>query len=182
MADTEEFQRVTDPADPNRCQGVTSNGQCLSLASPGAKFCSFHGPGAVKQVKTQALRNFRLTQYQSRVGEFADNDQLKSLREEIGIVRMVLETVLNQCQTPVDLLMNTTKISNLIGQIEKLVVSCHRLEEKTGLLMDATGALVLANSLIDIISEHVTDEAALEAVSSKILAAIAKKPENAQTS
>ena len=31
--------KVTDPADPNRCQGVFSGGQCLNKAVPGCEYC-----------------------------------------------------------------------------------------------------------------------------------------------
>ena len=160
--------------DPNRCQGVGANGQCPFFAHPGSKFCLRHGGNkAAEQANKQAIRNYRLAAWRVRAYEFAVSDILKSLREEIGITRMTLEYIINACQEPTDLIIRSDKISGLVDKIERLVLSCQKMEERTGALLDKTSVLNLADQICEIIGTVVPQEQ-LEQISNKILATIAK--------
>src|SRR4051812_44358846 len=94
-----KFERCEE-TDPNRCQGLiqkgTNGGQCYYKAVPGSQFCLMHGGGKqADENKRAGLKNYRLQQYGERVGDFANNPEIKNIREEIGILRMTLETLLN---------------------------------------------------------------------------------------
>lgn len=151
--------------DPLRCQGVTKWGQCNYRAYVDEEtgnydsYCIKHGGGIKKYHKDMYdTRNYRFQKYQQRINSFADNNQIKSLREEIGIIRMVMEEVINRCKDGTDILMYSQKISDLTMKIEKLVVSCHRLESNLGQTLDKTAMLNIATRMVNIISEHVNDE------------------------
>jgi hypothetical protein len=153
----------------DRCQGSCALGQCPYQASPGSKYCPRCGGNSQRdEQKAQSIRNYRLTQFHARVGEFADNDQIKSLREEIGILRMTLETILNRCQTDMEVILFSNKISDTVIKIEKLVATCHKLETATGQTMDQAKALHFAGTVVEVISRHVKDPEILAAISDEI--------------
>lgn len=168
--DSEAYQRVSDPASPARCQGVTPKGQCQMVRMPQSQFCRAH-VGCIAN-KGAAMRNYRVGKWQQRMEELADNNQVKSLREEIGVCRMMLEEIVNRCGDGQELVMFSNKIADLVMKIEKLVVSCHKLEERTGMLLDRTSALYLATRIVDLVGREVTDEEALNRIASGIVDAI----------
>lgn len=53
-----------------------------------------------------------------------------SLREEIGLMRLCIETRMNQCKTDVDLMANCMEIGTLVGIVERLVKAELKLQEK----------------------------------------------------
>lgn len=176
MADN-KFERVQREDDPNRCQGVIQGqnaGQCWFVAVPGCKFCIMHGGGRqANDNKAKELRNYRLTQYACRVGEFSNNPNIKDLRDEIGILRMTLESLLEFCDTPNKLLMYTDKITNLIEKVNKLVESCQRLEEKNNALLDRKVVIVIADSIVTLIGQYIDNPDVLSELGDKICASIA---------
>lgn len=162
-----------EPDDPNRCQAVNKNGQCLNKAVPGTQYCAAHGGGVAQEALIKkSLRNYHLTRFQARLERFADAPELKSLRDEIAILRMMMEERLNQCEDAKDLLYQSGPISDLVLKIEKVVASCHKLELATGQLLDKQAVLNFGGELIAIISEEITDEEALGHISSRIMSLI----------
>jgi hypothetical protein len=156
--------------DPCRCQAMGGRGgQCSYKATEGSQYCPMHGGHfAAKQAEAKRQRLYNLAKWQDRIGEHANHDQAKSLREEIGILRILLEGVMGLCQDQNDLLMYSNKISDLATKIEKLVSSCHRLEEKTGMLLDKHAALKIATQIVDIIGAYIEDADIMETISQQI--------------
>lgn len=155
---------------PNRCVSVGPQGQCCYMAYPGATRCARHnGQAEATAEKKKDAKQYRLEQWGARVGELADHDKVKSLRDEIGITRMLLEATLNKCTDVNELLLYTPKISLLTGQLEKLVVSCTKLEQSGGMLMDKSAALALAGKIVDIIGKYVADGDTIAKISTDII-------------
>lgn len=170
-----EWEKVTDPYDKDRCEGVDGHGQCLYKRIPPSKFCPRHGANrAIATSEKEKVRNYNLGKWRAKVQHFADNPEVKSLREEIGILRMMLETILNKCNDDNDLIIYAGKIQELVRDINKVVESCHKLEERTGVLLDKPTILTLGDVLVTIISEHVTDGDALDIIATKMVEAVAK--------
>lgn len=163
------------PDHPNRCQGSYTQGQCPNFAMENSKYCKMHGGQIQQNVEAnRQKRIYNLSKWAGRVGEIADHDQIKSLREEIGISRVLLEEVVNQCHDSTTLLMYSAKIADLVTRIEKLVSSCHRLEEATGMLLDKTMAIGLATSIVDIVTRYITNEDDLNSIGIAIMEAVVK--------
>ena len=158
MSQDERMRRVSDPASPIRCQHATSLGQCTLEKLAGTNYCLIHGGKGAKVEESRKIRNYRITTYQSRLDEFADNAVFGSLREETAILRLILEGIINQTQGNfTELMMQSTTISDLVIKIEKLITSCKKIEEKSGLLLDRAAALKYGNTLVDIVTRYVTD-------------------------
>ena len=154
MADIE-----TSTDNINRCQAVLSKGQCINKQAPGSEYCMAHGGniGAQREAK-QETRNYMLAKWQNKFKDKTSAPGLKSLRDEIGIMRMLLEERLLACHDSNDLILASAPISELLMKVEKLVVSCHKLERSMGELLDKTSMLQFASSVVEIISQHVDPE------------------------
>ena len=151
----ESYARA-EPDAENRCQGMTANGQCQLVATPGSKYCIAHG-GNPSLEERKKVRNYRLTQWRGRVSEFADSGKVKDIREEIGILRLLLEERLNACQSATDLMIQSHSISDLVVKIEKAVSACHRLESQMGQLLDKQAIIRFAGLVVETISTSIND-------------------------
>lgn len=170
------YERVKDDCDPRRCQSVMpTKGQCKMIRIEGSKFCHTHARAGNHHLVKERVRNFRFTQFQARVNDFADSTEVKSLREEIGVLRIILEETINRCRDSTDLLMYSNKITDLVIKIDKTVNSCHKMEAQTGLLMDKQAALNAASIILGIIAEFITDEDDLAEASDRIIEAITEQ-------
>ena len=155
-----------DKDDPSeRCEATVAFGQCPYKKHLKTNFCPMHGYNHVPDYK----RNYQLARWQNRVNNFADNDQIKSLREEIGILRMVMEEILLHCNDATDILMASQRISDTALKIEKLVVSCDKLENRMGMVLSKRAVIQLAGEYVQIINNYVTDPDIIEQISSQIV-------------
>jgi hypothetical protein len=152
IEDAASFKRV-EADDPTCCQGLNKFGPCNIQAVPGQKFCKLHFGIGNKVAEQKEARNYRLNKYQRRVNEFAENDHVKSLRDEVGILRLLMEETLNKCNSDTELLLYSSKIADLAVKIEKLVASCHKLELATGQLVNKANIMFLGDVIIQIIGE-----------------------------
>lgn len=180
-----KFERCEDPNDPARCQGAIVGGQCpfkgrLTTSGQRAKYCERHIHQAHAEVshsppRVDPLRNYRFSiQFQPRIDELSSNEKIKNLREEIALCRMVLETIVNRCQDAYDLTMETERISKLVDQVNKLVVSCHKIEESTGQLIDKTVIINIGGMMVNILEKYVEDKSKLDVIGREIYEAIEK--------
>ncbi len=154
-----QYVLIDGEFDPDRCHGTNAGtAQCKYKRIPPSHYCPIHGglgnQGLEKRAK---LANYKLQQYSERVGELATSPEIKSLREEIGIVRMVLENILNQCTSANLLLTYTDKLSSLAGQISRLIETAQKLEERNSNLLDRKVVIVIADQIIDTIKLFVKD-------------------------
>lgn len=167
------IKEVNDPSQ--RCTALIAGNtrQCIYRREPGSEKCLLHaGMAATKKLEEQKIKNYRLHRYQRRVSELADSEGVKSLREEIGILRVVLEEILNSCETTNDLIMYSQKISSIARDIERLVVSCHRLESSLGFLIDKTTVLNISNQIVQVVSSHIKDNHQLDTIVDQIVEVI----------
>lgn len=174
-----KFERCADD-DPNRCQTVAKGGQCPYKAVENETRCPRHIAAELRGRERKNVSQYRIQKYQSRLNEFAENDQIKSLREEVGIARMVLEEVINVCNgNPNQLLMMSNKISDLVMKIKALVESCHKLEKSTGSLLDKTAIVNIVGQLLNIVSSHIDDPDVMEEIANESLALITETSNDA---
>jgi hypothetical protein len=165
---TRHNDKIHDPIE--RCEGTVESGQCPYNKIEGTNFCPMHGYNNPQTVVINEIkRNYQLRRFKERINDFADNDQIKSLREEIGILRMCMEEILNKCEDSTDLLMASHRIADLAIKIEKLVVSCDKLESRMGLLLSKRAVIQLATEYVQIINTYITDPEIIENISNKMI-------------
>ena len=156
-----DIQRCEED-NPHRCQAVIpSKGQCLNLAAAteGGKFgeyCLAHGGNRfVNQEAKISIRNYQLDRFKARLERHATSPHITNLRDEIGILRMVLEERLNRCNDDMDLLLHSGPISDLVSKIDKVVTSCHKLEGSMGNLLDKQAILQFASEVIEVVDSEI---------------------------
>ena len=155
---------------------------CYNKKMEGSTRCQLHGGNLILERTNKAnIRAYRLHKWKERLNEFCDSDTIKSLREEIGIARITLESILNQCADDFDLLIAAPKISMMLKNIESLVSQCNKLEDKLGYTLDKSAAINLAEQIVQIISEHIPEERA-DLIASQIALAIVGVSQQAQLS
>jgi hypothetical protein len=168
-------ERVKEDDDPRRCQGMVKNNQCILVRVEGSDYCAAHG-GNIALIKqsNEAVSRYRLTKWQAQVERFKSDSDLKSLKDEIGILRVLLEERLNSCGSTVDLMLHTGPISDLVCKIEKLVKSCHDIDIDFQNLLDKQQVLNIADQIINILSENIKDPELMQTIQAKLLTLLVK--------
>lgn len=158
-----------DERDPNRCKGVMKDGQCIYLAMEHSAFCNLHGgPAGQKAAVKKQYHDYLIQQYQTRLDDFAGSDNIKNLHGEIGLLRMIIENIVNQIKTPEHFPLYADKIGGLIDKCHKIVVDMQKLDEKTGQMMSKDAMFTLIDSIATIIGKYITDSDTLNTLSSEI--------------
>lgn len=165
---TPKWERVGADS-PERCQHIIpQSGQCSNKVVESSKYCPAHGGNRGFQSAEKAgLRNYRLSKYKVRIQELGNSDAILSLRDEIGILRILIEEKINQCSGEGELLLMSGPLTDLIMKVDKIVTSCHRLEAKLGNLLDRSKVLQFAQTVVAIVSKYVTEDE-LEKVAAEI--------------
>lgn len=168
---TDKFTRV-EPDDPTRCQGLAGKGsrQCPFQAIEGTPFCPRHGGNktSASEVK-QNQRTYLLSMFKERTDRQADNSKLKSLREDVAVLRMMLETKLNKCTDDQQLLMQSGQIIEMVREITKTVKVCHELELSLNTVLDKAQAEAWVANIGQILSNIITDPDILEMVAEDMM-------------
>lgn len=168
-----QFDRVEEDS-PDRCQHVhPTHGQCRLRVVEGTKYCVAHsGPGAKYQEEQKKKKLYMIGKYERRVAELAENEASRSLREEIGILRMMVEERLNACKTATDLILVSGPVSDLIVKIDKLLSTATRVEAHLGSTMDKNQVTQFGQEVVEIVSRHVEDPDTLEEIANEIIGSI----------
>ncbi len=154
----ENIKRVPYAEHERRCQGMAKGDQCWFYAVEEGTHCMMHGGNKQLESRRKAgLKNYQLTMFRAQLDRHAGSSHIKDLRDEIGILRFVLETRLSKCKDETDLILQSGPIADLVLKIDKLVSSCHRLEGSMGELLDKTSILQFANVVVSIIGDELGD-------------------------
>lgn len=151
-----------------RCQEVTGIGQCKFERVEGSDRCPVHHRHSAVSDRHTA-NQYRLSYWQRRVDDFADSGEIKSLAGEIGILKMTLENVLNQLDTPALLLVHSNTIGDLVSRIERVTITLNNLEMKTGKMLDKSTLLRLAGDIVEIMTNNIPDPALAEKIGNEII-------------
>lgn len=145
------MQRVLDPADPCRCKGVNPEGQCWNRAEEGSDFCRAHH--GVNLAPARNMRQYLLTKVEerTRLAYFAEHDEIKSLRDEIALTRMLIEKLYNSIQNHADLLVTCGPLNKLLLTVDTLVKDSHKLEQSLGNLLGRPAVLRLGQQIVEIL-------------------------------
>ncbi len=165
------WERVTDLDDPNRCQGVMPTiGQCRNKAAEGSLFCYAHGGNkGVEAKKQREMKNYRLAKFRSRAEELGNSEHITSLKDEVALLRMLIEERINSLKDTQELLLCSGPLSDLLMKVATVVEKCHKLDSKLGNLLDRSKVVQFAQIVVEIISSKIDDPKILDQISSEIL-------------
>lgn len=167
-----EYKRVEED-DPRRCQGITARGQCDFGASAGSEYCPIHGANKqLEATEKKEVRNLLLMKYKQEIKRLGSSEHVMSLRDEIGVLRMMLEKLLNACRGDADLMLFSPQLGELVMKIGKIVTDCHKIEERTGQLLSREELGAFALKVIELVNDNVKDPEARRVIGEGIMAAI----------
>ena len=168
------WERIAED-DPRRCQAVMPTiGQCLNKAVEGSNYCYAHGGNKGEEAKKRRdMNNYRLAKYkQQRAEELSSSDKITSLKDEIALLRILIEERWNRCTNAQELLLSSGPLSDLVMKCKSVTETCYKLDTKLGNLLDRNKILQFAQVIVEILSKHVTDEVILESMSNEIFEAL----------
>lgn len=146
---------VQDLADPNRCKGASRDGQCRNVAAHGSDYCEeAHRGKSTDQAERKRMYLLAKAADRARLTELSGHEEVKSLREEIGLARMLIEQRFNLVKTDLDLLNACGPLNTLLLTVDRLVKSAHSMEQSLGLLLDKSSVLQLSLILCQIVIEE----------------------------
>ncbi len=162
--------------EEERCQ--TESTYCKCKRHGDSRFCLAHGGGSSQiAIEKEAASKYQIQTYQARLKLQSNHSGIKDLREEIGLLRMMIEARINACQSDTDLVIQSSAIAELVRKLDKQVNSCHRIESLTGELMDRQSLLEFASGIIDTVTKHCDAETA-DTIAMSIIRLTAKKEED----
>lgn len=161
-----------------RCKHVNSHsGQCSRDAITGTTRCAIH---AVTDSEKHEKRMYLLLnqKYRERHSDLSDHKDIRSIREEVGIARMLLEERLNSINCEADLIASCSGINTLLLTIEKLTNSCLKLDQSVGNLLSKPALLKVASDIVQIVLEEVSTlpdhELVVDKISERILQTVSE--------
>lgn len=167
------------PEDPTRCQaGDPRHGQCINrgLKLPDGsygKYCKIHGGNRAFDAMNKATsRTYLVERFKSELDEKRRDPNIKNLRDDIAVIRLLLETKLKSCENEKDLLLHSGPIMEMSDRVQKAVTACHKLELSMGQYLDKQDVLTFAANMIEAVSTHVKDPEILKAITADLQSAI----------
>lgn len=167
-----------NPADPQRCQASNQGEQCKHLSLEGSTFC-YHCGGARGQSEVQT---YLLTKakYRDRLAQLnkQSDDEVKSLRNEIALARVLIEERLNAINGETDALAAFGPLQSAFLTVEKLVKSAHQVEQNLGTLLSKSTIIQVGQAISDAIVEELQGiddyEEKVDNINNRIVEIIAK--------
>jgi len=171
-----QIERIAYEDDPRRCQAtIPSRGQCNLVAVEGGTNCICHGGWRdMQSQKASRIKRYKIARYQARVNSLTDSSSIKSLRDEIAIVRLLIQNHLDfTTNDDSHLLMFSSVIRRLIHTVESLAISCAIIENKLLAFMDTNNAIEMAHDLVASVRKHNPDHTVTAEIRDEITESIA---------
>jgi hypothetical protein len=172
------MNRVTDPADPKRCQAAAPDGQCMNEQEHGASTCKAHGGRSTAETEEKKLYLLTEARYRTRLAQLAEHEEVKSLREEIALARMLIERRFDLIKNDNDLLNACGPINTMLLTVERLVKSAHTIEQNLGALLAKPTVLKLGQQMCEIVVTELEGienyEAIVDRITSRVIDSISK--------
>lgn len=163
--------KCKEAEDPRRCQSTDAHGQCwYRTADERIRMCPRHGGNMEEaSIEKESTDMYRVDMFKARIARHREHPEVKSLANEVAILRMLMEEKLRTCTNDTELLLASASIGELVMKIDKVVTSCHKLEKNLGLHMDKAALLQFGGEVIQLITNTVTDKEQVRKVADGIL-------------
>ncbi len=130
-------------------------------------YCARHGGNSIDiNGRAKEKRNYYRTKWASRIGEKANSPNVKSLKEELGILRVVMEEKLSQCADTYELNLESPAIASLALQIERIVSSIHNIDLKMAITQENVTAII--DVIAVVLTDNIKDKDVLEKINADI--------------
>lgn len=93
----------------------------------------------------------------TRADQMREGGRLKDLTDEVILARVLLEGLAKNIKSPSDYVIYSDKIAGVLKTTQGLVESLQKLQEKNKELVDRTTLFTIAEGILGVISQYVTD-------------------------
>lgn len=162
------MNRVTDPADPERCKSAAQDGQCDNKSEHGSDYCRAHGGRSTADHEAKKLYLLSEAKYRTRLAQLSEHDEVKSLREEIALARMMIERRFDLIRNEADFIAGCAPINTMLLTVERLVKSAHSIEQNLGGLLAKPTILKLGQQMCEIVVDELEGVPNFEAIVDRI--------------
>jgi hypothetical protein len=137
--------------------GLTTCKKCEEFAEPGCDSCAKHRGG-----------NYRFNSQRVRdaVSLKEKSDTLFSLRQEVALLRHVIEETINSCDD--DLAPVASLLTSQMETLARILQSCQKLEIVSSTVMSIDEVTTLVGDIASIVAGHVDDVAVVGAIASDV--------------
>ncbi len=164
------MEHIKYDAQPDRCQALSHGGraQCHLVSAEGSDFCIQHrGRGNLKPNEENILR----THWSHTIRQYAQDPAVMGLREEIGVLRMLLDSKLGSCFKATDLVIQAQSISDLVTKVQTVVVQCQKLEIQQDCLLDQGKVDLIVAAILNVLQSEVSPEV-LATINARLIQAL----------
>lgn len=126
--------------------------RCTFASIPGTDYCPLHQP------KNADLYAFKKTEIAANLHKMRNHQDFHTLEVEIGLIRYLLESYVNSCETHLDLMRNSGQMLQLVDRINGLLKSNIQVGQITGELMSKEQVVTIAQQMVTIISDYLTED------------------------
>ena len=176
------------PDDPQRCQGVTPNGQCEYLSVTGSNRCEYHSQGnAKKKLETKKVERYLIDNEHLRKSYLRQNNDAHylDLKDEIALTHAMIERRLSMIQTDQDMIMAVGPFTALVQRLESMKISLMKLQQQLGLVLGKEELRNLAGLFAQILDEELEGmddkEERMEAMLERLVVAIEEAAKSQDT-
>lgn len=155
------MDRVEDPADPRRCQGIAPDGQCRNIAEHGRQHCRAHGGVSTALIEDTRLYRLMQVRDRDRLDLLSGSDPIYALQEALALVRMLVEKRHNLAYEQPHLFKDNLIINTLMRTIERLSKSLTKIEERLKTLKGKSEVYRQGQLFIQVCAEELKDHPAI---------------------
>jgi hypothetical protein len=150
------IERIKKDDDPDRCQGINALGQCRFKVIPTTQYCPLHGHARVRSLERARVFKYQLERadFQNRLDGFANSETIKSLDEELAILRLLVQNFLKAH----DIESVSTSIVDLIRSINNLSLICAKANVRLSTILEAESAVAMARRVLNTLKALVPDD------------------------
>lgn len=157
-----------DMTTMTKCLHSGTSGSCPRDAVAGSLFCERHTDEA------QRVRNYLIEDAKLREGfERQQSADLYSLREEVTLLRTMINDRLNMAKSEAERIVAYREISTWIGTVDKLVNSVNKLEKETSQVLTKETLMAIGAAIVKVIAEEIKSlpdhERVIDAVATRIV-------------
>jgi hypothetical protein len=134
------------------CEKTGRFGICNQQAIPGSKFCQRHTD------QRQEVMSYRFTdpELKERMDRHSTSKLIESVREEVVLVRSLIEERRNFAQTQAEKIKVFPEIIDATSKLERLVTSLARLERQTSQVLEKPAIQKLGKRIVEILTENLS--------------------------
>lgn len=168
--------------ESDQCEGMTARGRCPFKHTPNSAMCEMHNGNMIeKSLERKRVDLYKINKYQEKMRHISGHPDMRSLHNEIALLRIMIEDRFNMVNEENDLLIHGGAIADLISKVNVSVMNMNKLEEKLGVLLSKEQAETFVDVLLTIIQEEVTDADTIVKIANRVAQAFNGLSNNSET-